>query len=231
MGPELAFERYREFIRRLSPTVLSTGWGEKLQGTIAGLVWDAIMDGVTSATKSPWLSLLTEQPADALPVVADERKLPKYVVESVTQWQARLLGAWDIWEAGGAQAEILTQLLAAGYDAEIHSPIDWPSRSPLGWYSQFWVFLKTPGPFGGPSLAGAAVEGQHLCGISGPVERVEEVRRIVHDMRPGHVVCRSVIVLVSGTLCGSGAIEGAHFCGGVSAQIGTGLPPTGLPIL
>lgn len=220
----MAFDRYREFIKRLSPTVLSSGWGEKLQGTIAGLAWDALADGVTQAIKSPWISLGLEQPVDAVPVLADERKLPRYLIETPEQWQARVDDVWDIWGAGGAEPEIAAQYAAAGYPATIYSPLDW-NRSPFDWWSQFWILITAAGPFGPPAVAGSAVEGQHLCGVSGPTANVTEVRQIVAGMRPGHVVCRSIIIRLSGTICGTGAIEGAHLCGGTQAQIGTGLDP------
>lgn len=221
----MAFDRYREFIKRVSPTVLSSGWGEKLQGTIAGLVWDMIGQGSTDAARSPWLSLGLEQPTDALPVVADERGLFKYLNETDAQWQARLQNAWDIWDRAGGEVETLAQLTAAGYTAVIHSPVTW-SRAPVNWPSQFWVLLTNPAPFGAPAVAGAAVAGQHLCGVSGPIEHVAQIRNIVNTFRAGHVVCRQVIVAVSGTICGTGALAGSHLCGGVTAYISTGVPPS-----
>lgn len=223
------FERYREFIKRLSPTVLSSGWGERLQGTIAGLVWDVIADGGTNAVKSPWLTLLTQQPIDALPVIADERKLFRYLVETDEQWQARLDRAWEIWEAGGSENEIEAQLAAAGYVAELHSPVDW-NRSPVDWPSQFWVLLTDPGPFGAAAIVGepTTIAGQHLCGVSGPKENVAEIRNIIATFKAGHVVCRQIIILLGdGAICGTGETAGDHLCGGGGvAFIGTGIQPT-----
>ncbi len=216
-----SFDRYREFIKRISPTVLSTGWGEKLQGTVAGLVWDLIAQGSTDGARSPWLSLGLEQPTDALPVVSDERGLFKYLNETDAQWQARLVNAWDIWDRAGGEVETLAQLTAAAYVAEIYSPVTW-SRSPLDWESQFWVLLTAPGPFGAPSLAGAAIEGEHLCGVSGPPEHIAQIRNIVSTFRAGHVVCRQIIIQISGTICGTTGLAGSHVCGGVAAYIGTG---------
>jgi hypothetical protein len=221
-----SYDRYREFIKRVSPTVLSSGWGEKLQGTIAGLLWDLIAQGSTDAARSPWLSLGLEQPTDALPVMADERGLFKYLNETDAQWQARLRDAWEIWDGAGGEVELLAQLTAAGYGAEVHSPVDWPARPPLNWPSQFWVLLTTAAPFGAPALAGAAVAGEHLCGVSGPIEHIAQIRNIVNTFRAGHVVCRQIIVRVSGTICGSGALVGDHLCGGVNAYISTGVPPS-----
>lgn len=217
-----SFERYREFIKRISPTVLSAGWGEKLQGTLAGLVWDMIAAGATESARSPWLSLGLDQPEDALPIVADERGLFRYLNETEAQWQARLANAWEIWDRAGGETELLAQLAAAAYVAEAYSPVDW-TRSPLNWESQFWVLLTDAGPFGAAPLAGAAIEGQHLCGVSGPVEHVAQVRNIVSTFRAGHVVCRSIIVRITGTICGTGELAGAHLCGGTQAQIGTGI--------
>jgi hypothetical protein len=220
-----SFERYREFVKRISPTVLAAGWGEKMQGVIAGLVWDMIAEGATLSAQSPWLSLGPEQPLDALPVQSDERNLFRYLNETDQQWQARLLRAWEIWDRGGAEVELDAQLLAAGYEAEQHSPVDW-TRTPLNWPSQFWLLLTDPGPFGPPELAGAAIAGQHLCGVSGPPEHVAQIRNIVGTFRAGHVVCRQIIIQVSGTICGTGELAGSHLCGGVQAFIGTGVVET-----
>lgn len=217
------FERYREFIKRISPTVLAAGWGEKLQGTIAGLVWDVIADGATESARSPWLSLGPDQPTDSLPVIADERGLFRYLNETDAQWQARLENAWEIWERGGSEVEVLAQLTAAGYAAEIHSPVDW-TRAPENWPSQFWVLLTSPAPFTAGSLAGAAVAGEHLCGVSGPPEHIAQIRNIVNTFRAGHVVGRQIIVPISGTICGTGELAGSHTCGGVTAYISTGAP-------
>lgn len=221
------FERYREFIKRISPTVLSSGFGEKIQGTIAGLVWDMIASGATESTRSPWLSLGADQPADALPVIADERNLFRYLNETDAQWQARLSNAWDIWARGGSEVETLAQLTAAGYTAVIRSPVDW-FRPPVNWPSQFWVVLTDPAPFGAAVQVGdGELAGQHLCGVSGPKEHVAQIRNIVQTFRAGHVVCRQIIVRVeAGVLCGDDELAGDHICGGLSAYIGTGIAPS-----
>lgn len=225
----MAFERYVEFVRRISPTVLLGHWGERLNGTIAGLMWDWVAQGSSEAVLS---ALLTrpEQPVDALPVIADERKLPKYIDETVEDWQARLLAGWDIWERGGSGTEIVNQLEAAGYaGTEVHSPIDW-GRSPIPWESQFWIFLPEDshdGVFGVGSEAGdpGTISGEHLAGISGDYGRVAELRFIAQNFRPGDQVCRQIIVEISGSTCGAdGLLSGSHLCGGSHGYIGTGIP-------
>lgn len=228
----MAFERYVQFVRRITPTVLLGTMGERLSGFLLGLLWDIYAQGASEAVLSPLLTRV-EQPPDALPVIADERNLAKYIAENDLQWQARLQSAWEIWEKGGSLSLIEEQLAAAGYTgASVHSPLDW-GRSPLDWPSQFWIFLPADahdGIFGDASVCGVAVAGEHLCGISGPSERVAELRYIAQNFKAGEDVCRQILVEVGDAhVCGSGDLAGdSTICGGSGSvqAIGTGIPPT-----
>lgn len=244
----MPFERYRTFVAKLSPTRLAGTWGQRLHGTLSGLVWDILAEGLSAAIKAPWLTT-PGQPLDALDPISDERRLPKYILESVAEWKARLLDAWNIWEAGGALVLIRQQYEAAKYPGvQIHDPFDW-NRDP-DWISQFWVYLPYSShstgprhrcgvgelcgaptsvagygsPFGPGKLAGLpdAIAGSHLCGVSGPIDRVVELRDIANRFRAGHVVCREIIIELDASICGSGVLAGSHRCGGRSATIGTG---------
>jgi hypothetical protein len=224
----MAFERYIEFVRRISPTVMLGHWGERLQGTLSGLLWDLLAQGASEGVIAPLLTT-PDQPVDALPPIAEERNLAKYLDETNVAWQARLLAAWDIWEQGGSATEIQNELEAAGYTgAEIHSPIDW-GRTPIPWESQFWVFLPEgahAGLFSQGSEAGdsGTIAGEHLAGISGDFERVAELRHIAQTFRPGDQVCRQILVEIESATCGAnGVLCGNHLCGGVVAPIGTGI--------
>ena len=245
----MAFDRYEDYAgKRLSPTRVAGYWGQRLLRTIAGSVWSLLAQGATNAVKAAWLT--PDQPNDALDPIAEERHLPQYLSETITAWRLRLVAAWDIWTAGGAAQLIAAQYAAAGYvGTQVHDPFDW-NRDPYNWISQFWVYLPrsahqtgTPhragvgdicgaptsicgykSPFAPGKRAGAsdAVCGQHLCGISGDVHRIVELRNIAENFRPGHVVCRQIVIELDSSVCGSGVLAGSHRCGGTTATIGLG---------
>lgn len=226
----MALERYQDLIQRISTTVMLGHYGERLQGFIAGVLWDMLTEGASEAVVAPLLTQ-ADQPVDALPVIADERKLARYIDETNVSWQQRLLAAWDIWEAGGSGSEIENQLEAAGYeDSEVHSPVDW-GRTPIPWESQFWIYLPEEahdGVFAAGSEAGDAgtIAGAHLAGITGDYERVAELRYIAQNFRPAEAVCRQIIVCIDGAICGAEGVEcgDGHLCGsGVTGLIGTGI--------
>lgn len=221
----MAFERYVEFVRRIVPTVLLGQMGERLSGFIGGVLWDIYARGASDAVLSPLLTRV-EQPPDALPPIAEERNLAKYIAEGDLAWQARLLTAWDIWEQGGSETVIESQLAAAGYTgASVQSPLTW-GRTPLNYPSQFWIFLPLAahaGLFSAGPIAGAAIAGQHLCGITGPSARVAELRYIAQNFKAGHEVCRQIIVELDAPTCPHPT---PLACGGAVVTIGTGLTPT-----
>jgi hypothetical protein len=218
------FDRYVDLIRRVSPTVMLGYWGERLHGTLSGLMWDWAAQGASEAVLAPLLTR-PQQPPDALPVIANERGLAKYIVEDDLDWQTRLLSAWDLWENGGSETLIELQLNTAGYvGAVVESPLTW-GRSPVDWPSQFWIYLPQGahnGLFSSAPIAGVAIAGQHLCGITGPSENVAELRYIAQNFRPADEVCRQIIVELDGPTCPHPTPQ---TCGGEQVFIGTGIVP------
>src|SRR5690348_6886634 len=49
-----------------------------------------------------------QSPDDVLPVIAQDRKLPRYPLETDDQHRQRLIDAWDIYELAGTEAVIET---------------------------------------------------------------------------------------------------------------------------
>lgn len=56
-----------------------------------------------------------ESPDDVLPLLAQDRKLPRYSQETAAQHRARLIDAWNIYDLEGTEAVIQTQIRASGY--------------------------------------------------------------------------------------------------------------------
>lgn len=121
-------------------------------GVLFGLTGNLIMQGLAYALRST--SLLDEQsPDDVLPLIGNERRMPRYPLETTAQYRARLHGAWEANSFAGADA-ILMQLEAAGVAGEFrYYARPGPNGEPFYW-SQFWVFF----PYGSHPITGPAVE-------------------------------------------------------------------------
>jgi hypothetical protein len=85
--------------------------------------WFGVLLGVTgNVNQEVWLLAsrfhLLDDPAspdDVLPLIAQDRKLPRYPLETAAQHRQRLIDAWDIYALSGTETVIETQLRAAGY--------------------------------------------------------------------------------------------------------------------
>lgn len=103
----------RAWAYRLSPPWLRRTAGERLVGAAVGLMADLVLDGLGQAVSAPWL-LSGHQPPDALPLVGQERSMPRYNADTNDTYRTRLHGAWETWGHGGNEAAIIEQLLAFG---------------------------------------------------------------------------------------------------------------------
>jgi hypothetical protein len=136
----MASYSFREYVASISPPWLLGALSSGFVGVTLATVGDLLADGMRLALRMPWL-LDEESPNDILPLIARERRLPGYPLETLAQYRARLFGAWEAYRFGGSAYAIESQLAAAGYpNAEV---LFYPGRpGPNGespYYSQFWV--------------------------------------------------------------------------------------------
>ena len=222
-------------------------------GFIGGVFGNLLASGSSLAVQALWL--IAGQPTDVLSHLGADRRLRKYISETLEQYRARLEQAVEIWESGGTAACIEGQLDAAGYaGASVHSPLDW-GRSPLDWPSQIWAFLPREAHLSGEPFhrAGAGVlcgsgavagtgtifkrprrvgeagvmVGSHTIGLQAPRDRIAELQHIVRTFKAGHEVARQILIELDGHAAGSGALAGAgNLCGGEVVAIGMGVPET-----
>jgi hypothetical protein len=215
---------YQEFVRELSPTWGRGFWGSRFIGMLWAVPADVIGVALTQAIKAPWLHRGGQQPADALPLLGGERNMPRYPVETTAQYQERLRGAWFAWEYAGTKAAIESQYAAAGYpDARVYEPrrqhsqtLDWHGdweREPLDYWSQFWVFFpqgshgfSPPPTIGDPGLT--IGDEDLLIGATGTYAEVRLLRGLVNKWRPAHVICRELILELTGATIGTGHVIG-----------------------
>jgi hypothetical protein len=206
----------REFIRDRS-----TSW---LAGALSG-AWNQIVNGVsgdvyiqvaTLAHRMGWL-LDDESPDDALPLFAAERRLPRYVAESVTSHRERLHNAWEIYKYAGSDETLLEQLEAAGYgNGVIVTASEWPTVSgpngELPYWSQFWIFFPIgshPVTSPGPEIGSFIVGDGTTIGPEGITSaQIKELRAIVRKWKPSRWICRQVIFQITGWTVGDGSVVG-----------------------
>jgi hypothetical protein len=95
-----------------------------------------------------------ESPDDVLPIIALDRKLPRYPHETAAQHRARLIDAWNIYPYAGTEHVIEMQLAAAGYPNAVveFRPSELGPRGEAAPYrTQFWVvFADGYHPVTGP---------------------------------------------------------------------------------
>lgn len=89
---------------------LSSAW----YGITLEITGNEAVDGWLTAARMHLLDD-TESPDDVLPLLAQDRKLPRYPLETAAQHRARLMDAWAIYDIEGTEAVIETQLRGAGY--------------------------------------------------------------------------------------------------------------------
>jgi hypothetical protein len=81
-------------------------------------------------------------PDDVLPLIGDERGMPRYPVETPAQYRARLIAAWQAYKFAGSEGTICAQFAAAGYPG-VTITFDAAALGPNGeaapYWSQFWV--------------------------------------------------------------------------------------------
>lgn len=98
---------------------LSTSW---MRGPVASGWYGVTLALQANEAVESWLlacrmHLLDdpESPDDVLPIIAQDRQLPRYPLETADQHRTRLIDAWNIYQEAGTEEVIEKQILAAGY--------------------------------------------------------------------------------------------------------------------
>jgi hypothetical protein len=107
-------ETFTDLVERWSNSDMKAERAAAFFGVLVGVVADSHQEAATLASRMHLLDD-PESPDDALPVVATNRKLERYYLETADQHRARLSDAWEIYAGGGSAEVIETQLRAAGF--------------------------------------------------------------------------------------------------------------------
>lgn len=202
---------FRELVEAECPPwlqgILSAGW----VGVVFGLMADTIGEAMGAAVRMPWL-LEPLSPPDILPFVGKERNLPRYPGETLTQWRARMHGAWVAYEFAGDESSIIDQLAKAGFPGvQILDP--WNATfTPSPYWSHFIVRF----PIGShPVTSAGQAWGSFTWGdgtLYGPTgitpEQLATIRAIIRKWKPVDWVCRRIDFQISGWSYGTGHLWG-----------------------
>ena len=136
---------FRDYVEQISPPWLRRHYGLRLMGAISGLMGDIIMEGASQAIQGPWLRS-GFQPPDALPLVGNERRMPRYPSDTDATYRERLAEAWSTYGRGGNEGAIIEQLIAFGLTNPVVIPAE-NSAPTLGFASSrvdTWRFEEPP---------------------------------------------------------------------------------------
>jgi hypothetical protein len=211
---------YTSIIPGLVPTVLQGPVGERLVGSFAALA-DGSAENGRHALRAPLVGdSLTGGigPAtDALGLIGEELRLPRYPPEDDLQYHRRLNGAWASYQRAGDELELVSQLAASGFPgAVIYTAHEWPAvPGPAGevpYWSQFWVVfdgdnfpLFTPASRVGFFTVGDST----VVGLGGIAPgQVTALRGIVKKWKPAHWINRGIVFVFGGWLVGDGHTVG-----------------------
>jgi hypothetical protein len=133
-------------------------------------------------------------PVESLSPKGNERQIERYPGDTDEIYKERVAGAWVAWSQAGTVPGMLSQLTAAGFDAEIKECRDWDWDGDTANRSRFWVILHNTGWT--PRLWGDGhVWGVGVWGVDAPIEEVNLLVRIVMKWKPGHMVPIIIVVL------------------------------------
>jgi hypothetical protein len=124
---------YREWQRRLAPPWLQEGAGGRFLGSL-GEAKDDLAEAVRQAVLA---RMIQRAPEDALSLIGEERRLPRFPGEPVEAHRARLLAAWEFWQKAGTLPGLAIWLRAMGYEAYV---TEWYRYDPSIW-AEFSLYL------------------------------------------------------------------------------------------
>ncbi len=208
----MASPNFREWLRSFATSWLSGDLSAPWTDIVHGNSADLYEQSLAIAHRMGWM-LDSESPDDVLPLLAQERGLPRYIHETAADHRERIHNAWDLYSRAGTEAVILEQIEAAGYPgARIYTAANWPTRNPDGGWSQFWVYfpigshqITSPGPLVGSFTVG---DGTYVGPIGITSAEIKELRAIIRKWKPSRWVCPEMIFQISGWAVGDGSIVG-----------------------
>lgn len=188
----MAVRTYRKWAIDNAPPWLRGEWGGRIVEFV-GFLFDTIEEesfeaGAAGSIESPTF------PVDALALIGSERNIERYNAETDDQYAARVQGAWVAWPQAGTMNGLLSQLTAAGFDAEIKEMRDWDWDGDAANWSRVWVVLHNTG-WVRNKWGDGRKWGEGVWGVNASRDEVHTLRRLIRKWKPAHVVVIVVVVL------------------------------------
>lgn len=188
----MALRTYRAWSRDLAPTWLRGDWGGALVEML-GFTFDSIEEADYEAGAAGLLDAPTF-PADALPLIGNERQIERYPSESDDTYKARVKGAWVAWPQAGTKGGELSQLGDGAFTADIKEMRDWNWDGDAANWSRFWVIITDHG-WSRTHWGDGRKWGEGVWGCTASQAEAQTLIRIVRKWKPAHVVAIIVVVM------------------------------------
>lgn len=212
---------FGDFIDEISPTWALGRLSAGFFG-LYGLVTDATAEAYGQILRMPWLKE-PSSPDDVLPLVGNERRMPRYPIETPAIYRDRLWRAWEAYPFGGSTTAIEGQLAAAGFPGRVRGGM-------LGWeLFEFWVHfpigthnVTAPGPLISDPHTWTVGDGTIIGPVGITVEEIFSLRQLIKKWKHPQWTCRKLVCTISGWTVGDGSVVGQSglVIGGENASIG-----------
>jgi hypothetical protein len=119
------------------------------QGEAWATAWGTLLDGIhDAAVQAVKCRMPLIAPADAVPVIANERNFDRVPRETIAQFRERVHNAWEAWRWAGTDKGIVDQLELTGLSAVVVRNNQWVWDSNSGnvanYWARFWVVVSAP---------------------------------------------------------------------------------------
>lgn len=186
---------FRDYVASVLPRPFSQRLSAGFFGVLHGLTGDLNAQGMSIAARMPLLKD-SLSPDDVLPLIGDERGMPRYPSESIASYRKRLVAAWQAYSTVG-EPTIPAQFAAAGYPGAtiIFDPAALgPNGEAAPYWSQFWIYF--PYSSGHPVTAQGPLWGAFnygdgtIYGLGVTVAFYQLIHGIVRKWKPARWICR-----------------------------------------
>lgn len=190
----MSYVRYR--LDRLTPPWLLDAVGAAWQ-RVLGEAQDALIEAAKAAALAGYPE---HAPADALPVIGDERRIERGPGESEDSYRERLRTSFEAWVWSGTKRGLLAAFHAAGFPlVETITNREWDPAPPDGdvdRWARFWLVIGQP--HGMQPLAWDDGWDWDDTGLTydstATPEDIERLKRLIRTWQPGHARCAGLVL-------------------------------------
>lgn len=208
---------YRVFQRDLSPPWLQQEWGKQWQEEL-GAAKDRLVDWLVLAVRARFIAAA---PDDALALIGQDRRMPRFPSEGANAYRARLLRAWDWWFRSGTREGMVRALALLGYQATIREPFPTLAIAPVWsdtdgvwrddgvWRNDPWALFSLILRQGNPQYTAEFWSDDGVWTTDAPAwggvissSEIARILGVINGQKPAHTVCVSIIYVAGGVAWG-----------------------------